>query len=215
MVAWQRDYYTDAEGRIQFAFWENNIEDVATVAADIAESDIVGMVSVEDDLAPALSDSHASRKNYAVHIETDLAGTVSNAERAILIAENRTVKLDLSLSGGGLGGGVSDAYALHPFYAHALGAPATETLRTPAAESNDPRFPGGAGTYLYRMHRRYARRRRFYTLQVKASIARSLRPGDPIRLTLDRLGLEAGKKLMVVSKSRQLISPTVKLKVWG
>lgn len=215
MVAWQRDYYTDAEGRLQFVFWENNIESVASYVADIAAGDIAGMAAVEDDLAPALSDSHASRQNYAVHSETDLAGGVSNAERAILIAENRTVKLDLTLSGGGLGGGVSDAFPLHPFYSHALGAAPIESIRTPASESTDPRNPGGVGTYLYRMHRRYAQRRRFYTITVNAAKVRDVRPGDAVRLTLPRLGLETGKTLMVVSKTRRLIGPTIKLKLWG
>jgi hypothetical protein len=58
-------------------------------------------------------------------------------------------------------------------------------------------------------------RRRFYTLEVNAAVVREAKPGDALRITLPRLGLAAGKAVMLVSKSRRVIGPVAKIKVWG
>lgn len=182
------DYYTSELGVLTFV--EMAIPENGTSIASLVAGDLIDGLSVEDDLAPVLTDSMLYGINYEKYQESELAGSVTAAQRLVLMRD-------------GIKSGTPATPALHPFYQHAIGAPSLRTFNSSTVE------------LLTRIRDAYSVRRRFYTLSCAAEKVPAVTPGKIITVTMDRVGLRAGKKLLVVSVTRRVLSATVTLKLWG
>lgn len=211
------DRYTDAEARLVFVQWPirvgvaNEFGD-HTPTATFDDRLRVGELVIDDDLAPALSDGHGYNRNYAVHSDTDIAGSVEVGERTELTTPHRvhrysaaTLALSLSYA----------PKAYHSFYAHAMGAAPTVTLRYGIASDGFSATSEATDWFLYSLHRTYAERRRFFTDRQPVVTHRSVKPGDMVSVTSSDINGLPSDPVMVVKKARRLLSPTIEFKLWG
>jgi hypothetical protein len=186
--SWLCDYYTSADGVLTFV----SLEDTSgkTPTGTLLEIDARGPLSISDDLAPALTDSMFYDLNYAPYSDSDLAGSVTAANRALYTAEGAIHKINASH---------------HAFYAHATGAPTKPTRLNTVSVAN----------VMTVLNAAYVERKWFFEREYDAEKVRTFSPGDYITVKANRFGLSAGEVLMLVSKTRRLKSPLVRCKFWG
>lgn len=165
----------------------------------LSKHNVVGGVSISDDLAKGLSLRIAGRRNHSVHSDSDLVSVISPALRAELTTEMTCVRT---------GAPAISAAPVSAAYAQAVGAPAKATLLQDAA---DIQAEANRVATLWRV------KRQFYTLTalLTADRADQLEPGNVVRLVWPRYGLQSGKNLLVVGVRTRFFSRRVDLKLWG
>lgn len=166
--------------------------------ADYTLTDVQIMTDIRRTLdgAPGLSTSIVGARNYGVHGDADLIGSVVGTA------------LGEQLKAEWLGRKVYGGTALHPSYAHAEDAAPWETLISDTTQLQAV-IDEQAGLYTVERH--------FYELsaQLGTAGALSIAPGDTVEVVSRQLGLDAGKKLMVVWARTLPGSGRVDLKLWG
>lgn len=192
---------------------EDVSDSVGNYRGEIAEHMVVGPISVEDELAPSLSDRGQMMRCYDVHSDTDIVTSITAGERNYLMKEALDHKLDLSLSNDS-----SDPRAYHPFYSAALAAPAM-----PRYSSNyftdDPNIMtyGSGDPALKTCHRVYAKKRNRFKVTMKRDEFKAMQivRGCLVNLKHTRYGLSAGKRLQVMNILDQLGGNVVTLTLRG
>jgi hypothetical protein len=212
------DVYQDSDGVTKLA-WLTPPDEVTSASdlwlGEVAESEVFGDLTVEDDLAPNLSTRAEYQRNYIQHSDGDIAGSVSNADRQYFTSERKENQLFIT----GAGSPASEAGNLHPFYVFAEEAPAMPRVLVNDFTTEDTPSDGSTtvDNRLILLHRCYAVRRRFYSFAISRnkSDALGVHPGGVLELTHARYGLSGGKNLMIVSVETNLTSPTTYLTCWG
>ena len=182
------DYYTAPDGKLKFVV-ALNPEDQTTTAS-LTELDAIGPMSVRDDLAPALTDRFLHSIRHEQYADSELAGAVTGINR---VSYTRR------------GYPYDPVQNYHTFYAHANGAAPFESAQDSGLQY----------TLRPALRDMYEFKKAFFKRSFKATSANSVNPGDYVLLQARRFGLSAGKKVMVVSKRRKLLSPKTELEFWG
>lgn len=180
-------------GSLQFA----RVEPPAGEAVlELDQRNTVDVPAIEIDRAKGLTTRMSGRRNHTPLSEADIAGSVSDP------AERQAWQAEWGITH------AADPAVLAVDYVHAGGAPAQETLLQESAHIQ---------AELDRVVGIWATTRRFYTVTavLDASAADGLEPGQVVRLTWPRHGLDGGKLLRVVSIRTRFFSRRVELTLWG
>jgi hypothetical protein len=176
----------------------------------ITEDMLAGPISVEDELAPALSDRGSMSNTYTVHSDTDIVGSITASERNGLMKPFLDHKFNLSLSNDS-----NDPRDFHDFYKAARGAPPMYSF-TGTFYLDDPNFPT-ADNRLKLAHRIYAKKRKKYKVPMKRRefLDMQIELGCLVSVQSRRHNLAYGKRVQVVSIISELGGTRVNLIVRG
>lgn len=171
----------------------------SVAAVELDRTNVMGEVTVSDDRAKGLTLKLAGRRNYSPHSDSELSTSVTPAMRAELQTAMTIVRVGAPLLG---------AEAISAAYVQAVNAPARDTL---LQRAEDLQAEANRIATLWRQVRK------FYQLAavLDASTADQLEPGQTVRLTWPRYGLESGRNLLVVGVRSRFFSRRVDLLLWG
>lgn len=162
----------------------------------LSEINLIGDVTFTLDEGRGLSDSIGCARNWSPHSEGEVAGSVNALEpaRAQRIKAPQQVRKGVN--------------ALHDTYAHARGAKPPPTL---LATEADGQTEANHQTSLYTVEHG------FYGCDaaLDGSLSYTLEPGDVVTLEIDRYGLDAGKQMVVIAATTDLMSSIVRLVLRG
>jgi len=168
---------------------------------DITVNDIqlVGDIVREFDAASDLSNIVSGQKNYSVHEDSDIAGSVKTPGSGdpLLAAKLQLPYLSKKKGSGNLASA----------YSKAVNNTAIETLLTTGANTQ---------TEANRIVGLYGTERYFYRFQAELSDTQSylIEPGMTINVTTNRFGL-TNKNLLVVSAKSRFLNNIVEITAWG
>lgn len=169
-------------------------EPSSTPVLTLTKNDVKHDLVCTLDRAKNLTTSIGGMKNYARHSDSDFAGSVNPATRALLSNEYQIVKS---------AGGVVDN-----IYIHADNAPVKGILAKTADDIENE---------AWRMANLYRTPRYFYKITSILGInsALSLNLGDTVRLILPEFDLSSGKNLVLVGIKQWFKKQTVEFTFWG
>ena len=171
-------------------------------------------ISVELDRAPGLNKKALGQRNWRVHSESEIAGSLTDptyTQAAYDLQQNFTSR-------------VFGAGTLHSTYAHGNG-PSSPTGELGSIRPGKP-TEFGIGTLITnstdvsiqaeatRWVGLYTAPRHFCTFVATVEAAYTIEPGDIVNLTVDRYGFDSGKKMLVVSVDGDFMSDTVTIVGW-
>lgn len=167
-------------------------------------------VSTRLDQARGLSLTANGGKNWHVHSDAEVAGSVTAAVRALLTTDYRFRRASIASvsadygSAGGAGQPIE-----RPIPGAIVSATGIDTLLQDKDDvvTESDRWAG-----------LYSQPRRFYDFPVAFTddlAALEIEPGDVVQLTYPRFNLEAGRKLLVVSARGEFLSGRLELTLWG
>lgn len=161
--------------------------------------ELYGDITVSPDLASGLSDRLAGIRNYSVHQESEIAGSLyTTAPGRITAAQLKEEWLAIR----------KGATALHGQYAFAKSAEPLPTLLTDATQVQ---------TEASRMTGLWAPRRCFYKFAVfiEGGAGYLLEPGQVVVLQSDRFGLNSGLPVVLTDIKSRFLSDLVEIEAWG
>jgi hypothetical protein len=187
--------YLDNTGDITFDYLRPP-EDADAVVLDITSTELAGAIESEPDLAPGLATTVAGSKNWYAYGEGELADAISDADRVLLTADYRIRKTTASAVSVELRNRSGE-----PMVTYLDSATDIQTQADYLADL----YP--VGTF-----------RRFWDVPVlmlsSESIA-ALNPGDKVRVTYDRYGLNAGVEMRLVRIAGMAGESIVTLRCWA
>jgi len=192
--------WTSRTGEVRSARWME--PDPSAVVLTLDERNIAGDIRIELDQAKSLRRRVAGRRNHAVHSDSEIAGSVSEALREEL-------KSEWGFTANGAGAAEGDDRPLSAAY---LAASDRDPLPTLLQDDADITALANALCSLWRPTRY------FYdvTAVLDADAADTLEPGQTVRLVWSRIaGLAGGIPLRVVRVRSRYLSRRVDLRLWG
>lgn len=197
-------YYTSPKGLLTFVQMPEI--DTSTSVLTLEEIDALDALKIERDRAPNLSNQAIYSPTYNPHSDTEIAAAVSATDRSYVTRGHYINKL---ASGGG-------SWPIHQFYTHALGATPTVRAQYGSYSSNPTDADPAADSWLIRVHKWYSKLRDFLSRTYRADRVSSATLGRVVTVRAARFNLAVqGRKVVVVERTRSLLSPTVKMKFWG
>lgn len=166
----------------------------STAAITITKNDVLNDLVCVLDRAKNLTVSIGGQKNYAVHGDGDLAGSVSASDKTWLKSDFKIVR--------------SATGIVHPIYRHADNAPVRGTSLQSA---NDIQNEAERMAYLYRVPRYFYR----VTSILGVQNALALNPGNTVFVQLPNFDLADGKYLILTGIKIRFKSQLVELSFWG
>lgn len=188
------DCYTDAKGVLQLvplpAF------PLTSPVVTLGDADALGEMTVEDAQAPGLSAGGQRSNNYAPHMDSEIAGSVTDSVRKKLRDPFVTRYMQLALSG------------LDPFYAHAIGAAPMPSLGwftgSPTEDALNARLRSWAEG-----------RRTLYGRTFQRDRLDAVAPGSVVTLTSNTHDLSSGVNAVVLAMQLSLTSTAVQITAIG
>lgn len=183
-------------------------EPAATASLELAE-DRIRSVTVAMDVARGLSTRLAGKRNHRPHADSDIASSVTGAAREEARSEWLAVRVaQPSASLVGFAAGAGRGRTVGPDVSHADGAPPQPTL---LQDGDDVQAEINRVCTLWRPSRRIYR----VEAVLEAQDGDTLEPGQTVRVTWPRYGLDTGKNLLVTGVTTRFWSRTVTLTLWG
>ena len=171
----------------------------STYVLELNDINIIDNINIEFDAASGLSNSIGCEKNWSVHTDSDIAGSLLVDSVGLDRAERLKNVYNVV---------TSSASSINQSYSFANSASPINSL------ISDVTF---AQTEINRLTSLFSYEKYFYTVvaALEGTLAYELSPGDTVLLKTDRFGLSAGKRLLLISVKARLLSSVVELVLWG